>query len=210
MDALPIHCLCELCTNIYVLYLNLWNVHLTSVWSVFMQVWGIWAGTGSLFFVDINSYDLAVSTFPWRWLDDLMANCGNFKTIYKSMYFIYQIFFFIVSPPYRTFGMAVVVSTAKENSVTGCSPNLYRYILGYIVILCTCLVVEGWIIYLSLKGTIFYVRPRKYIAYLLYARIGKRQGKPFFSHCARRHLAGKTSCISVPWTCITQTLKCGI
>lgn len=73
---------------------------------------------------------------------------------------------------HRTAAMAVVVSIAKENSIS-CSPNLYRYILGYIVMLCTCLVVEGWTVYLSLKGTIFYVRPRKQIAYLLYARAGE-------------------------------------
>ncbi|XP_072046452.1 uncharacterized protein [Amphiura filiformis] len=70
-----------------------------------------------------------------------------------------------------TAGMAAVISISKENTI-GCSPNLYRYILGYIVILCTCLVLEGWTVYLSLKGTIFYVRPRKQIAYLLYARAG--------------------------------------
>ncbi|XP_071792184.1 diacylglycerol lipase-alpha-like isoform X1 [Asterias amurensis] len=51
-----------------------------------------------------------------------------------------------------------------------CSSSLRNYIIGYLVILSACLFVEGLIVFISLRGTIFYTRPRSSMEYLLYGR----------------------------------------
>ncbi|XP_022093970.1 sn1-specific diacylglycerol lipase alpha-like isoform X2 [Acanthaster planci] len=66
-------------------------------------------------------------------------------------------------------GLSVILGIYNPTSES-CSSNLRNYILGYIVILTACLFVEGLIVFVSLRGTIFYTRPRSYMEYLLYGR----------------------------------------
>ncbi|XP_038072400.1 diacylglycerol lipase-alpha-like isoform X1 [Patiria miniata] len=63
-----------------------------------------------------------------------------------------------------------IILAVYQPHTEACSSSLRHYILGYVVILTACLVVEGLIVFVSMRGTIFYARPRSSMQYLLYGR----------------------------------------
>ncbi|XP_055930624.1 diacylglycerol lipase-alpha-like isoform X2 [Argiope bruennichi] len=68
--------------------------------------------------------------------------------------------------------LAVVLSVVDFNDDSPCVVDLYEHVLGYMVILSGCVVVEAFISWVSMRGTILITAPRTSMQYLLYVRLG--------------------------------------
>ncbi|XP_041453260.1 diacylglycerol lipase-alpha-like [Lytechinus variegatus] len=64
----------------------------------------------------------------------------------------------------------LVCIVSQKYSSEACDKDLYISILGYLVLLGFSIIVEGVIIFLSLRGTILYVRPRHHMKTVLYIK----------------------------------------
>ena len=54
-----------------------------------------------------------------------------------------------------------------------CAETMREHVLGYLVILSICLLLEAIIGFVSMRGSILDTSPRTKMQYLLYARLGK-------------------------------------
>ncbi|GIY47927.1 diacylglycerol lipase-alpha [Caerostris extrusa] len=68
--------------------------------------------------------------------------------------------------------LTVVLTVVDFNDDSNCISDLYEHVLGYMVILFGCVVVEAFIAWVSMKGTILIAAPRSSMQYLLYVRLG--------------------------------------
>lgn len=69
--------------------------------------------------------------------------------------------------------LTVILSTADfRDESTICANKLYEHVLGYMVILSGCIIVETFISWVSMRGTILVTAPRTSMQYLLYVRLG--------------------------------------
>ena len=67
---------------------------------------------------------------------------------------------------------AALAVTDLSADVT-CQSQLWEYILGYLIILCGCLLLEACIVGVSMRGTILETAPREATQYLIYIRLGQ-------------------------------------
>ena len=81
----------------------------------------------------------------------------------------YSLLFF----SYRVIGLAIIFGLIEFDREVACSRDLHDHILGYLVILSLCLVLEAVIACVSLRGGILDSEPRNSMQYLLYARLRK-------------------------------------
>ncbi|GFT65747.1 sn1-specific diacylglycerol lipase alpha [Nephila pilipes] len=68
--------------------------------------------------------------------------------------------------------LAVVLASVDFGDDSICVADLYEHVLGYMVILSGCVVVEAFISWVSMRGTILVTAPRTSMQYLLYVRLG--------------------------------------
>ncbi|XP_022246378.1 sn1-specific diacylglycerol lipase alpha-like isoform X2 [Limulus polyphemus] len=68
--------------------------------------------------------------------------------------------------------LSVILTVVDFGQWSQCMIDLYEHVLGYIVILTGCIIVEGFISWISMRGTILDNRPRVSMQYLLYVRLG--------------------------------------
>ncbi|KAG8201460.1 hypothetical protein JTE90_024329 [Oedothorax gibbosus] len=68
--------------------------------------------------------------------------------------------------------LSVVLAGIDLNDPSPCVGDLYEHVLGYMVILSGCVVVEAFISWVSMRGTILVTTPRTSMQYLLYVRLG--------------------------------------
>ncbi|GIY40342.1 diacylglycerol lipase-alpha [Caerostris darwini] len=68
--------------------------------------------------------------------------------------------------------LTVVLTVVDFNDDSVCISDLYEHVLGYMVILFGCVVVEAFISWVSMRGTILIAAPRSSMQYLLYVRLG--------------------------------------
>ncbi|XP_037087617.1 diacylglycerol lipase-alpha-like, partial [Pollicipes pollicipes] len=68
--------------------------------------------------------------------------------------------------------LSVVLGVAELSSDVQCQSQLFEYIVGYLVILSGCLLLEACIVGVSMRGTILDTAPREATQYLLYIRLG--------------------------------------
>ncbi|GAB6029644.1 hypothetical protein CHUAL_005379 [Chamberlinius hualienensis] len=68
--------------------------------------------------------------------------------------------------------LSTVLATYDFGGAQSCVSGLYEHLLGYVVILCGCILVEASIAWVSLRGTILETAPRASMHYLLYIRLG--------------------------------------
>ncbi|XP_015928278.1 diacylglycerol lipase-alpha isoform X2 [Parasteatoda tepidariorum] len=68
--------------------------------------------------------------------------------------------------------LAVILATIDFGADSPCVADLYEHVLGYMVILSGCVVVEAFISWISMRGTILVTVPRTSMQYLLYVRLG--------------------------------------
>ncbi|XP_015785894.1 sn1-specific diacylglycerol lipase alpha isoform X2 [Tetranychus urticae] len=66
----------------------------------------------------------------------------------------------------------ILVSGEKKEWRLQCMIDLHEHIVGYAIILIGCLIVELFIAWVSLRGTILETEPRSSMQYLLYVRLG--------------------------------------
>ncbi|XP_035662248.1 sn1-specific diacylglycerol lipase alpha-like isoform X2 [Branchiostoma floridae] len=66
--------------------------------------------------------------------------------------------------------MAVILGIVEEGFVNDCR-LFHTHILGYLVILTSCILVEGCVVWVAMKGSILYTEPRDPMQYLLYIRL---------------------------------------
>ncbi|KAK2179207.1 hypothetical protein NP493_506g02043 [Ridgeia piscesae] len=67
--------------------------------------------------------------------------------------------------------LSVVVVMVRYDETVACSRDLREHALGYLVILSGCVIIEGCIVFVSMRGTILVTRPRASMQYLLYIRL---------------------------------------
>lgn len=67
--------------------------------------------------------------------------------------------------------LALILSLSFEAD-TACSSKLRDHVLGYLVIMSTCVVLEAAIAWVSMRGSILDTVPRHSMQYLLYTRLG--------------------------------------
>ena len=77
----------------------------------------------------------------------------------------------------RIIVLAVILSVVEFDRGTVCAANLHDHVLGYLVILSVCVVVEGCVAFISMRGTILETQPRASMQYLLYIRLGEYKVK---------------------------------
>lgn len=68
--------------------------------------------------------------------------------------------------------LSIILSVMDFGGTSECMIDLYEHVLGYVVILSGCIVVEGFISWVGMRGTILYTAPRASMQYLLYVRLG--------------------------------------
>ena len=54
-----------------------------------------------------------------------------------------------------------------------CMTHLWRHVVGYVVLLSICIVIEGIAAWVSMRGSILNTEPRASMQYLLYIRLGE-------------------------------------
>ncbi|KAA0187112.1 hypothetical protein HAZT_HAZT009225 [Hyalella azteca] len=59
--------------------------------------------------------------------------------------------------------------------VSGCWGELKEHLIGYFVLLSSCIIVEAFIAYVAMRGTILDPEPRASMQYLLYVRLGAEE-----------------------------------
>ncbi|XP_060564015.1 diacylglycerol lipase-alpha-like [Ruditapes philippinarum] len=69
--------------------------------------------------------------------------------------------------------LSYIFSKVEFDPASECSRELKDIVLGYIVILLACIIVESIITLISVRGSILETQPRLSMQYLLYIRIGK-------------------------------------
>ncbi|GFR75541.1 Sn1-specific diacylglycerol lipase alpha [Elysia marginata] len=69
--------------------------------------------------------------------------------------------------------LAIVRGVVKFTSDHECTSDLRSLILGHLVILSVCIVLEAAIAFISTRGSILTQAPRASIEYLLYIRAGE-------------------------------------
>ena len=69
--------------------------------------------------------------------------------------------------------LGVILGVFHSPTESPCAVTLREHVLGYIVIMSGCLLVEGCIAWVSMRGTILDPSPRSSMQYLLYVRLGK-------------------------------------
>lgn len=67
--------------------------------------------------------------------------------------------------------LSVVVVMVRYDENVACSRDLRDHALGYLVILSGCVIIEGCIAFVSMRGTILVTKPRASMQYLLYIRL---------------------------------------
>ena len=69
--------------------------------------------------------------------------------------------------------LAVIFGVSTFDPTRRCSVDLQIHILGYIVVMGACLLLEVVVAIVSMRGSILEMTPRVSMQYLLYARLGK-------------------------------------
>ena len=79
----------------------------------------------------------------------------------------------LMSPffPCRIIALAIILGVVDFDET--CSHALREHVLGYLVILSVCVVLEATIAIISMRGSILDTEPRVSMQYLLYTRLGK-------------------------------------
>ncbi|XP_074647959.1 diacylglycerol lipase-alpha-like [Tubulanus polymorphus] len=67
--------------------------------------------------------------------------------------------------------LGVILGVVPFDQNVQCLVDLQEHVLGYLVILSGCIVVEGFIAWVSMRGSILYTEPRSSMQYLLYVRL---------------------------------------
>ncbi|XP_054721241.1 diacylglycerol lipase-alpha-like [Uloborus diversus] len=67
--------------------------------------------------------------------------------------------------------LTIILSTTDFNDESTCASKLYEHVLGYMVIMSGCIIVETFISWVSMRGTILVTAPRTSMQYLLYVRL---------------------------------------
>ncbi|KAF0309047.1 Sn1-specific diacylglycerol lipase alpha [Amphibalanus amphitrite] len=68
--------------------------------------------------------------------------------------------------------LSVALAVSDLSSEVPCQSQLWEYILGYLIILSGCLLLEACIVGVSMRGSILETAPREATQYLIYIRLG--------------------------------------
>ena len=79
----------------------------------------------------------------------------------------------IVFDIFRVVALAVILGVVHFDPASKCAKPLQDHVIGYIVIMCLCALIEGVVAVISMRGSILYTDPRSSMQYLLYIRLGK-------------------------------------
>ena len=71
--------------------------------------------------------------------------------------------------------LALFLGLMDFDETIECTKNLKGHIIGYIIILGLCVLLEMAVAYVSMRGTILSPEPRKAMEYILYIRLGELQ-----------------------------------
>ena len=74
---------------------------------------------------------------------------------------------------FRVLVLAVILGVVHFDPASQCTKPLQDHVIGYIVIMCLCALIEGVIAVISMRGSILYTDPRSSMQYLLYIRLGE-------------------------------------
>ncbi|XP_043192219.1 diacylglycerol lipase-alpha-like [Amphibalanus amphitrite] len=80
-------------------------------------------------------------------------------------------FFFLLHAIWLTV-LSVALAVSDLSSEVPCQSQLWEYILGYLIILSGCLLLEACIVGVSMRGSILETAPREATQYLIYIRLG--------------------------------------
>lgn len=73
----------------------------------------------------------------------------------------------------RLTALSIIFAKVDFDLATECSKELKDLVLGYIVILLACILIESVVTLVSVRGSILDTQPRFSMQYLLYVRIGE-------------------------------------
>ncbi len=69
--------------------------------------------------------------------------------------------------------LAVILGVVYFDPNSSCAQALQDHVMGYIVIMALCMLIEGVIAVVSMRGSILETDPRNSMQYLLYIRLGQ-------------------------------------
>ncbi len=125
----------------------------------------------------VGSDDLVVPatilfTIHFIWYEILKwTTILDIKWKLNSISFAFLFNFLSIVLNWRLFILSIV-SVIVDYQKADCMTDLFEHTLGYIIILIGCVIVEGFIAYISMRGSILNTTPRSSMKYLLYIRIG--------------------------------------